>query len=48
MTAKKKPPGEYSAFRRLLEKLVNVPKREIDAKEAEYQRGREIKKRKRA
>lgn len=35
-----KPEG-FSAFKRLLEKLVRVPKGEIDEKEAEYQRERE-------
>jgi hypothetical protein len=43
VTERKKPPKPegYSAFKRLLEKLVKVPKREIDEKEAEYQRERE-------
>jgi hypothetical protein len=31
----RKPPG-FSAFKALLEKLVKVPKAEIDEKEAEY------------
>jgi hypothetical protein len=35
-----KPPG-FSAFKALLEKLVKVPKAEIDEKEVEYQRERE-------
>jgi hypothetical protein len=38
---KKPPPGEYSAFKRLLGKLVKVPRREIHEKEKEYQRERE-------
>lgn len=32
----KPPPDAYSAFKAFLEKLVKVPKREIDRKEAEY------------
>jgi hypothetical protein len=36
-----KPPG-FSAFKSLLEKLVKVPKAEIDEKEAEYQRQRNV------
>jgi hypothetical protein len=38
---KKPPPDAYSAFKAFLEKLVKVPKSEIDEKEAEYQRERE-------
>jgi hypothetical protein len=44
VTQRKKPlpkEGEYSAFKTLLDKLVKVPKREIDEKEAQYQRERE-------
>lgn len=37
----KPPPEESSAFKDLLEKLVKVPKREIDEKEREYRNGRE-------
>ena len=40
MTEKKPPPG-FSAFKKLLGKIAKVPKREIDEKEAEYQRERE-------
>lgn len=40
MTEKVKPPPGFSAFKNLLEKLAKVPKREIDEKEAEYQRER--------
>ena len=50
MKKPKPPPGtdELSAFRKLLGKLAKVPKSEIDAKEAEYQRERErIRKKKR-
>ncbi len=36
----KKPPG-FSAFKNLLEKLVQVPKAEIGEQEAKYQRERE-------
>jgi hypothetical protein len=36
-----KPPPGFSAFKSLLEKLVKVPKREIDEKEAKYQKERE-------
>ncbi|HXG54470.1 MAG TPA: hypothetical protein VNJ03_03750 [Vicinamibacterales bacterium] len=35
----KAPPG-HSALKDLLEKIAKVPKREIDEKEAEYQRER--------
>ena len=40
----KKPPREpagFSAFKEFLEKLVRVPKRELDEKEAQYQEERE-------
>jgi hypothetical protein len=40
VTEKKPPPG-FSAFKKLLENIAKVPKREIDEKEAEYQRERE-------
>lgn len=36
----KTPPG-FSAFKSLLDKLVKVPKREIDEKDAKYQKERE-------
>jgi hypothetical protein len=39
VTEKKPPPG-FSAFKNLLAKIAKVPKREIDEKEAEYQRTR--------
>jgi hypothetical protein len=39
----KPPPDAYSAFKAFLEKLVKVPKSEIDEKEAEYQRERKKK-----
>lgn len=42
MTEKKKPPpGEYSAFKKLLGKLAKVPKAEIDEREREYQAERD-------
>ena len=41
MTEKEKPPPGFSAFKNLLEKLVKVPKAEIDQREAEYRRERE-------
>ena len=31
-------PSPFDAFKELAGKLVNVPKEEVDAKEAEYQR----------
>jgi hypothetical protein len=36
-----KPPPGFSSFKNLIEKLVKVPKREIDKKEEEYRRERE-------
>ncbi len=36
----KQPPG-FSAFKQFLEKLVKVPKADIDEKEVEYRKGRE-------
>jgi hypothetical protein len=43
VTEKKKPPptDEYSAFKKLLNRIAKVPKAETDAKEAEYQQERE-------
>jgi hypothetical protein len=38
---KKPPPDEYSAFRKLLDGIAKVPKKEIDKKEQEYQQERE-------
>jgi hypothetical protein len=42
---KKKPPpkdaGEYSAFKRLLDRVAKVPKAEIERREREYQDERE-------
>ena len=51
MTDKKpeRPPPGFSAFKDLLRRIVRVSKSEIDEKEAEYRREREIlKKSKRA
>jgi hypothetical protein len=47
---KEPPPGEYSAFKKLLGKLAKVPKEEIEKKEAEYraEREREAERKKRA
>jgi hypothetical protein len=36
-----KPPPGFSAFKQFLEKLVKVPKAEIDEREREYQKRRE-------
>jgi hypothetical protein len=33
----KPPPGEYSAFKELLDKIVKVPKAEVEEKEREFQ-----------
>jgi hypothetical protein len=38
---KKPAPDEYSAFRKLLDGVAKVPKKEIDKKEREYQDERE-------
>ena len=35
------PPDESSAFKDLLEKLLKVPKREMDKKEEQYRKQRE-------
>jgi hypothetical protein len=40
VTDKGKPPPGFSAFKQLLEKLVRVPKKEIDKREAEYKEQR--------
>jgi hypothetical protein len=45
---KKTPPDAYSAFKAFLEKLVKVPKSEIDEKEAEYQDQRKAIRKRRA
>jgi hypothetical protein len=48
MSARKKPkprPPESSAFKDMLRRLMKVPKRELDEKEAEYQRERATAKR---
>jgi hypothetical protein len=45
VTEKNKPPPAFSAFKNLLEKLVKVPKAEIDEQEREYQRQREAERR---
>lgn len=45
MTDEKKPPpdpDEWSAFQRLLKGIAQVPKAELDEKEAEYQLGRKV------
>lgn len=41
MTEQRKPPPGFSGFKAFLEKLVKVPKKEIDEQEAEYQQQRE-------
>jgi hypothetical protein len=40
VTDKAKAPPGFSAFKAFLKKLVKVPKAEIDAKDAEYQKER--------
>ena len=42
MTEKKPMFTRISAFKKLLEKVAKVPKREIDEKESEYQRERRL------
>lgn len=37
MSVSKKPPRDLSAFERLARGLLNVPKKELDAKRAEYE-----------
>jgi hypothetical protein len=39
------PSGEYQNFKRLAEKLVAVPKKEVDEKKAEYERNKSKKER---
>jgi hypothetical protein len=48
MTEEKKPPPKLSDFKDLLRKLMQVPKREADEKEAEYQMGRKSVRKKRS
>jgi hypothetical protein len=49
VSGKKKPPDEYSTFKRLLDRIAKVPKEEIKEREREYQREREAgRKKKRA
>jgi hypothetical protein len=38
---RKPPPSEYSAFRELLDKIVQVPRAEIEKAEQKYQDERE-------
>lgn len=46
MDKQEKPADAFAAFKNLARKLVNVPKKEVDAKESAYQRRKARKKRK--
>ena len=49
MTQKsKKPSEEYQRFEKLARQLISVPKREIDKRDAEYQKHKKTAKKRRA
>jgi hypothetical protein len=47
MTEKKETPAPFEKFRRFTEKIVSVPKAEIDRREAKYQKSRKNKRKRR-
>jgi hypothetical protein len=45
--SKSQPSEEYSRFEQLARQVIAVPKRELDKREAEYQRGKKAAKKRR-